>query len=350
MRVSLVLASNLFASPYIRYYTEILDGMGVTYDIISWNRFGVKEDGVQAFDLTSRLDKNIVGKMTDSFRYCRFVKSRLRRGAYDKLVIFTLQNALMLCPFLKKHYVGNYVIDIRDHSVVQRLFGFRLMPAIQNAAMTVISSPGYKAWLPQASRYVIGHNTSALEPLEMRAGIEGRTTYKILTIGAIGYYDVNRAMIEQLADSPMFELEFIGSGIAAQMLEDFVSRHRIGNVRFQGRYAKQDEPGFLDGAALISILIDDSLNSITCMSNRFYLSLIYGIPMMVDSGTEQARWVEKYNLGLVIGKKSDLKEQITRYLQTFDRDRFDAGRKACLQVVQQEKQVFRARFRAFLQS
>jgi hypothetical protein len=348
MRIALVLASNLYMSPYVCYYADILDRAGASYDIISWNRFGVDEPGVHAFDLRSRLDKNVVGKMADSFRYCRFVKSRLRQGTYDKLVVFTLQNALMLCPFLKKRYARNYIVDIRDYSVAQRFFGHRLPGTIQNAAMTVISSGGYKAWLPQADNYVIRHNTSAFMPLEMQAGIEGRTTYKILTIGAIGYYDANRAMIESLADDPMFELEFVGSGRDEQKLKDFVTSHKIRNVNFQGRYAKQDEPMFLKGAALISILIDESLNSITCMSNRFYLSVVYGIPMIVDDNTEQARWVRQYNLGVVIDKASGIKEQIVRYLQAFDREKFDAGRKASLKIVQQDVEEFEGRFKEFL--
>jgi hypothetical protein len=348
MRIALVLASNLYMSPYVRYYTEILDKMGVSYDIVSWNRFGVEEHGVAAFNLTSPLSRNIVGKMIDSFRYCRFVKSRLRQGAYDKLVVFTLQNALMLCPFLKKRYANNYVVDVRDYSVAQKFFGYRLPAAIQNAAMVVTSSDGYKAWLPQASHYVIRHNTSAFKPLEMRAKIEGQTTYKILTIGAIGYYDANRALIEQLANSPMFELEYIGSGTVEQKLKDFAVSRKIKNVSFQGRYEKQDEPTYIEGAALISILIDDSLNSVTCMSNRFYLSVVYGIPMMVDENTEQARWVRKYHLGVVIDKKSGIKEQIIRYLQTFDCEKFDNGRKACLEVIQQDIAEFEDRLKAFL--
>lgn len=348
MRIALILASNLYMSPYVRYYTEILDKIGVSYGIVSWNRFGVEEHGVAAFDLTSPLNRNIVGKMIDSFRYCRFVKSQLRQGVYDKLVVFTLQNALMLYPFLKKRYTHNYIVDIRDYSVAQKFFGHRLPGTIQNAVMAVISSGGYKAWLPQASNYVIGHNTSAFSPLEMRARIEGQTTYKILTIGAIVYYDANRILIEQLADVPMFELEFVGTGYAEQMLKDFAASHKIKNVSFQGRYAKQDEPKFLEDAALISILIDDSLNSMTLMSNRFYLSVVHGIPMMVDGGTEQAKWVRKFNLGVVIDRKFGIKEQIIQYLQTFDCEKYDVGRKACLQIIQQDVAKFESKFKEFL--
>jgi hypothetical protein len=348
MRVGLILASNLYMSPYIRYYTEILDESTVSYDIISWNRFGVHEDGTHAFELKTRLNKNIAGKVIDSLRYCRFVESRVGREAYDKLVVFTLQNALMLSPFLQKHYCGRYAIDIRDYSVANRLFGFRLPRTIQNAALTVISSAGYRFWLPEKHDYVVGHNIANCQPLEMQARIEGNAKYKILTIGAIGYYEANRSLIEELAGSTMFELEFVGSGTADRMLRDFAANQCAQNVTFKGRYAKEDEPKLVQGAAIISILMDGTLNSTTLMSNRFYLALVHGIPVMVDEGTEQARWVQKYDLGIIIDKKGGLREQLVGYLHSFDRGRFDAGRRACLQVIQQETDTFKAQFRRFL--
>lgn len=348
MRIALILASNLSASPYVRYYIDVLDRVGVTYDIITWDRFGLDEPGVQAFNLKSRLDKGTVGKMLDSVRYCRFVKSRLLAANYDRLVVFTLQNALMLCPFLERCYSGRYTIDIRDYSVIKKLLGFRLPRAICHSAMTVISSHGYKSWLPQAGSYCVSHNTAICEPRESLARIEGQPRYKILTIGAIGYYEANRALIEGLADVPDFELEFVGSGIAEQPLKDFVSGRNIRNVAFKGRYAKEDEPRLLEGAAMMGILIDSSLNSRTCMSNRFYLSVVYGIPMIVDADTEQTKWVEQYGLGVVIDKSLCLREQLSKYLRTFDREKFDNGRKACLQVIENENRQFVAGFEAFI--
>jgi hypothetical protein len=348
MRLALILASNLYMSPYVRYYTEILDKCGVPYDIIAWNRFGVAEAGVQAFNLKSSLHKSVLGKLIDYFRYRCFVKSKLTEGNYDKVVVFTIVNALMLFPFLKKRYKHRFIVDIRDYVAAAKYVPSRLSAAIQNAALVVISSAGYKQWLPKDNAYLIRHNTQIFRTVESRVRIEGQSKYKILTIGAIGYYDANRRLIESLADSPMFELEFVGSGYAEQSLKDFAASRGIKNVCFLGRYAKEDEPKYLRDAALISILIDDSINSITCMSNRFYLSLVYGIPMMVDSNTEQARWVEKYNLGVIIDKNQNIKQQIVQYLQMFDSQAFNAGRKACLQIVQRDIVEFESKFKTFL--
>ena len=70
--------------------------------------------------------------------------------------------------------------------------------------------------------------------------------------------------------------------------------------------------------------------------------------MMVYENTEQARWVEKYNLGVVIDKKSSIKEQIIRYLRAFDSKQFNTGRNACLRRVEQDIQAFEAGVKGYL--
>lgn len=348
MRIALILASNLYMSPYVRYYTELLEKCGIAYDIIAWNRFGVPESGIIALNLPSSLHKSMLGKLVDYLHYRRFVRLQLIEGNYDKVVVFTIANALILSDLLKARYKNNYIFDIRDYWGGVKWLPFRFRTAVRNAAATIISSAGFKQWLPSNTEYLICHNTSQTTAKDALAKIYGLTRYKILTIGAIGYFDANRALIESLADDPMFELQFVGSGFAEQMLKDFVMKHRIKNVVFEGRYVKEDEPKFLEGISLMSILIDDSINSITCMSNRFYLSLVYGIPMMVDRNTEQARWVEKYNLGVIIDKKKDINQQIIQFLQAYDADTFDTGRRACLEVIRQDNVEFESKFKEFL--
>ena len=348
MRIAIIIASNLYMSPYVRYYTEILEKCGIPYDIISWNRLAVEEVGVQAFNLKSSETKNLFGKMIDYIRYQRFVKSKLVEGNYDKVIVFTIQNTLILFPFLKARYRNNYVLDIRDYSVAMKFFRVRFSAEIQNAALVVISSAGFKRWLPKDNTYVIRHNTNVFRPLEMLADIEGQTKCKILTIGSLRDFEVNRVLIEQLKNSPIFELEYVGSGTAEPLLENLVTSNGITNVKFLGRYLKEDEAKYLQGASFINILTNEDINSMTLMSNRFYLSVVYGIPMIVNNNSEQGKWVEKYNLGIVLDRNSDIKKQIIQYLQTFDCEKFDNGRKACLEVIQQDIAKFESKFKEFL--
>ena len=356
MRIALIISGNLYMAPYIRYYTEILDKCSIPYDIISWDRLGVEEAGVQAFNLKSTEARSFFGKMIDYICYQRFVKAKLAEGNYNKVIIFTILNTLLLFGLLKKRYRNNYLFDIRDSSVMLKFSWARMSAAVQNAAMVVISSPGFKRWLPQGVSYFIRHNTNISMPLDMLANIEGQTTYKILTIGSLRDFEANRTLIEQLGNSPIFELEYRGSGLAEPLLKDFVTSNGITNVKFFGRYPvlplrsglKEDEAKYLQGVSFINILTNEDINSMTLITNRFYLSVIYGVPMMVNSGTEQARWAEKYNLGVIIDKNSGIKEQLIQYLKDFSPEKFDVGRKVCLQIVQQDIEEFEVRFKEFL--
>ncbi len=347
-RVAIIIMCNLYAAPYVRYYTNILEQLGIPYDIISWNRSGIEETGVLAFNLEEH--KSRFFRILDYIRYRNFVKSKLAEGTYDKVIISTIFIMLLIFPFLKSKYKNNYVFDIRDYCIMLKLRYFRAKfdAAIRNAALVVISSDGFKQWLPKDIPYLIGHNTATARPLDTLAEIKGKTTYKILTIGFLRHFKADRALTEALADDPAFELEFVGAGNHEQMLRDFVASRNITNVRLQGRYAKQDEPKYLEGVSLMNLLRNKNINTITLMTNRFYLSLSYGVPMMVYENTEQARWVEKYNLGVVIDKKSSIKEQIIRYLRAFDSEQFNTGRNACLQRVEQDIQAFEAGVKGYL--
>lgn len=350
MRVALVLSGNQFDSPYIQYYTKILEQYSIPYDIIFWDRLGVGEVGSHVFNLKTSVQKGVFCKIAGFIRYRKFVKSKLIEGDYDKVVVFTVSNTLMLSSFLKARYKNKYVFDIRDYSVILKCFCFRsrFFETLKNSAFVVISSAGFRQWLPKGIEYIIGHNTSIAKPLDMLARIEGEKRYKILTIGSLSNYQANRVLVDQLGNSQIFDLDYVGSGPAESSLKEYVINGGIKNVKLFGRYLKEDEPKYLRGVALISILIDENVNSLTCMANRFYLSLVYGIPMIVNDHSEQARLVELYNLGVVIKKDLDIKTQIVQYLQAFDCNSFDIGRRNCLGMIQKDMDEFEAKFKRYV--
>lgn len=49
------------------------------------------------------------------------------------------------------------------------------------------------------------------------------------------------------------------------------------------------------------------------MSNRFYLSVTHGKPMIVNSKCTQADFVKKYNLGVIIDENDNIAEKIKDY-------------------------------------
>ena len=97
--VAIIIMCNLCAAPYVRYYTNILKQFDISYDIISWNRSGVEEADVLAFNLKEH--KSRFFRILDYIRYRNFVKSKLAEGKYDKVIIPTIFIMLLIFPFLK---------------------------------------------------------------------------------------------------------------------------------------------------------------------------------------------------------------------------------------------------------
>ena len=53
------------------------------------------------------------------------------------------------------------------------------------------------------------------------------------------------------------------------------------------------------------------------MTNRFYLSLIFKKPMIVNKDSIQASFVKKYNLGIIISSEDNISERIMDYKNSF---------------------------------
>ena len=73
------------------------------------------------------------------------------------MIVFGIQLTFFLKNILQKKDLNiNILIDIRDYN---KIINFNIKKVIDNSYFTVISSPGYKEWLPNSGKYIINHNT-----------------------------------------------------------------------------------------------------------------------------------------------------------------------------------------------
>ena len=142
----------------------------------------------------------------------------------------------------------------------------------QGFNVTVISSPGYKMWLPRCEKYVVNHNTTfrkldELEPLKIEWS---NNKISIYTIGIIRHWDVNINLVNQLKDNENYNLIFHGEGTINDDLKKYVKEQKIKNVHVFGRYNKQEEKNIYKNATLINIMLYDDINSKGVLANRLY--------------------------------------------------------------------------------
>lgn len=326
MRIGLILPGNIWFSPYAKIYTSILDENSINYDIVSWNRDGQDKKTGYQFEYNQNNDASRCSKLFSYLKYLSFIKQTILNQKFDKLIIFGPQLAILLEPFLIKHYKNKYLFDYRDLSIEQiTIFKRRFKNILKNSCGNIISSPGFKKCLPKNFKYYLSHNFDiniVQNNLDSKEPINNITPLNILTIGGIRDYDSNAAIIQALSNNRAFQMSFVGRGHCAKPLEDFSKSINTQNIEFKGFYQKEDEPQYIKKSHFLNIYYPKIISHSTALSNRFYNALIYKRPMIVTSNSIQGDYVEKYNLGISINDTENLDEKLKSWMSDMNYEQF----------------------------
>ena len=323
MKAAIIILGNQWVCPYVNTYRRIFDKLGCSYDVILWDRDGSDASASIKYSSGKANLDNPVVKAWHYVRYADFIKKTVSRNGYDRLVVSGPHLAILLSGILRRRYKGRYVIDYRDISVEQHLLlGGVYSKVLESSFCNVISSPGFKDYLPREYDYLVSHNfdynvaCSVLKdslPL-WKAG----PVIDVLTIGYIRNYDSNVRIIQALGGDSGYRLKFVGRGDAAPALESYARANGLDNVEFSGFYEKKDEAMIVGACDFINIFFPNDVVHSAIMSNRFYLALIHKKPVIVTEGSVQAAFVKEYGLGVVTDGGEGLSDEIERYLSSFD--------------------------------
>jgi hypothetical protein len=331
-KIAIVLASNLYKAPYALHYIKLLEVEGLNYDIFTWNRSNVNEPDVIAFDYNVSDSDNYFKRFIQYLKYYHFLKKNLKE--YDKIVMFTIAPSILAYPIIRKK---NYIIDIRDYSITLKIFKLLFIRVLKKSCLIVTSSKGFLKWLPISKNILISHNIP--DHIHNKFQIQHQAEKKQVVIKAIGSirdFPIHIKLIKACANNVLFRLSFHGQGQSSGQLKEFAALNNIQNVSFTGLYEKSDEANLLKGANLVNNLTSEDINGKTLMTNRFYLSVIYGIPMLVTKDTFQASVCKEYSLGLILDLDDDICRQIIDYHSNFDLSKYNFGRMKFLELVKKE--------------
>lgn len=327
MKIGLIIPNNRWFCPYVDIYSRILDDLHEQYDIISWCRDGNEEKGcVQYYG--NNAYRNPLLKFIPYLRFAKFVKKTIKKGHYDKLIVFTPQVGIFIAGFLKRYYKGNYIIDYRDLSLEQKaLFKKPFNKVLSNSFANVISSPGFKKYLPSKFNYVLSHNFN-IEAVRkslsgnQSIGLKVPNVIDILTIGGIRDFESNVKVMHAIGNKEGFRLRFIGRGPSADLIKKVSDENNYKNVDFVGYYPKEDEPKYIETATFLNIFYPRKASHDTALSNRFYNSLIYRKPMIVTADTTQGDYAAKYGVGVALENCDNLTTKLRNYLKSYEYQHF----------------------------
>lgn len=341
MKIALIGPSNLLYMPYVNNYTKILNDIEIEYDIINWDRFNIKNENVayQYKDNKYGHQRNLL----DYYKFSRFVTRILKKGKYKKVIIFGIQLTFLLKNILIKDYSNEYIIDIRDRNKIIKFFN--ISKIINHSIATVLSSQGYKSWLPDSNKYITNHNTQidTLDDLKNKNGVvRNNKKISLSFIGAVRDYKVNIKLIDSLKNSSNINLFFHGEGPANEMLLEYIKTHKVENAYVTGRYKGYQEDALYESSDLINVLrYNEGINNRTALPNRLYKSVIYGKLLVALPGTYLSKLISEYELGLVLNALENVEQQIINYISEFDKNKYEKKRRVFMKRIITENKEFR---------
>lgn len=346
-------------APFIQYYIDWFTAHKYKFDVVCLNRRCSFNQSIPSnyyvYNKTINYEDNFIQRFVKNYLFYRFAKKIIKKNNYNRIILFTLPTLVYFSLYLIRNYKNRYIIDIRDYSSVYNINICRyfINKALKQSYLNCISSNGFLSWLPKNLNYIISHNVgkNLLELVQFnQVNINISAPIKIVTIGLIRDAETNKEIMINLANNPSFELHFVGDGPAMPFLKQKAIEHKIYNVFFHGRYDKEKESDIISDYHYINNYMPNNLLSNSLVSNRFYLSLLYGKPMIVRDGSNQALLVRKYNLGLIINSTDNLYDNIYDFSKSFDTKLFNFGRKRLLDEIKSDINMFESKLYGFINS
>lgn len=327
MKIGIIAPGNIWFSPYIKIYTRILEECKIKYEIVFWDRDCSEKGKGIAFENKIENGRSRLRKLSQVINYSIFVKRTISQKQYDKLIILGPQLGILLASYIVKKYRKRYIFDFRDLSIEQYAFlQPRFKNLLSNSALNVISSPGFKKYLPNGFHYIISHNfdidlcrnalsVNYCHPLP-------NNPITVLTIGSIRDFSSNSEVIRKLANRDNIKMSFVGKGTCTDLLKKYGEDHDCKNITFEGYYPKEKEKDYIAQCTFINIFYPRIKSHSSALSNRFYNALVYKRPMIVTSNSIQGDYVEQNNLGLSLDTCDNLAEKMQLWLKSNDYQEF----------------------------
>lgn len=331
IRVGILMFQNMRYAPFLKMYEKLLGNMGnVEYDVIYYDRdrsLGEIQDShhiALPWHGKGTLAAPKIEKMANFVFYAIDARKLLSKKKYDFVIVLTSFPAVLLANYLRNNYKGRYLVDIRDYTQEKFKPYFELeSKAFSNAAMCVISSPGFVNFLPK-KQYYNCHNIDANAAAIERPRFSKACGRKIIIsyIGSISYETQCKQLIDLVVQDERFEFHLYGNEANGTEVSEYVLEKNCPRVKMMGPFMPKDKPEIYKNSDLIfNCYGNDRLLVKYAISNKYYDGAIYRKPLLVSPNTSMAELSEDCAFALDLGSSRGL-EELYKWYENLDEKKY----------------------------
>ncbi len=343
MKVLIIAFSNLSKCPYVHPYTAFCKRNHIDYEILFLNRSGEKEpyEGtLHEIEWNDRAHKifNFIKFRADTIGW-------LKKNKYDFIIVLTTIPAVLLSGYLSRHYKGRYLVDIRDYTYENVRFFYALeKKAIDNAAMNVISSPGFKKFLPKAE-YVMCHNVAEqYRDKECRRFVPlADPCITVGYVGSISYKAQCMKFIHLVEQAPRFRFHLYGNETGDNAITDYIAAHPNDRIHAFGPYKPAEKENIMSRVDILFNAYGNGRALLNyALSNKLYDAFHMGLPLLTSPGTSMSEESGEYSYDLDMDDPASM-DGLYKWYHQIDPDAFAEYSAAYLRKVFCEQDTFAQR-------
>lgn len=314
----LFIRDNECFEPRVRNYLNYFDENNVDYHVIAWNRNGTAQPDkkITFFQKKAEYGKRIAN-IPNKFLWILFVikqifKNRKNCTAIHACDIDAIIPALIVGKILRKTVIFDifdWISSLTGKGVVYRIVEFLQNFAYKHSDYIILCEEERKAQARTINKNVhvlpnIPNGNVVFDKETIEQTNEDKEKYD-LVISYVGVFDRDRGLenlLECVADCPDVKLNIAGFGVLDDMIQKYA--HDYENIRYWGRVEYEVGQAIMKGSDVIAAMyhLTSPLHKFAA-PNKYYESLILGVPMITTENTLVGKKVFKYNTGFVISEE-----------------------------------------------
>lgn len=323
----LLIRDNECFEPRVQNYIQYFSAHGIPFHVIAWNRNGTArpDPNITFFQRRAEYGKRIAN-IPNKVLWMLFVMQQVFRHRKDCTAIHACDIDAVLPALILGRPLGKKVIfDIFDwiSSLTGKGIVYKLVEFLQNfcyrhSDAVILCEEARKAQAKAVNQNIfivpnIPNGPTVFDPDTLSKTAGDLTAYRYV-ISYVGVFDRDRGLenlLKAVSEQPDIRLNIAGFGVLDAFVQDHADRYP--NICYWGRVDYAVGQAIEKNSHLIAAMyhLTSPLHKYAA-PNKYYESLLLGVPMITTENTLVAAKTVQYDTGFILDESVDSLRELFR--------------------------------------